>query len=121
MESPIRDIDPEDVLNDMSSEMGFDISTILKELFNSEKDLELKSRIESPLNLARLHTFANIHKSAGDTWTCDLVMSFIDYYLKCTIGFEGLARTEVKEIFQGIYQTLRTKLSLSESLTKPLD
>lgn len=116
-----RDIDPEDVLNDAKEVFGFDVSTILKDLMDAQKNLELKSRIESPLALTRLFLYEKAHRKAGDKESADLVKYFRKYYLRSCIGLNGLARTEIKEIFQGIYQTLKTRLSLSESLTRPLD
>jgi len=79
--------------------------TTLNNLLDSEHNLELKTHILRPLNLAILKLIAKYIKLSGYKEPSDLLINFIKIFLKYMISYKRLSRTEIIKAISNLQQT----------------
>ncbi len=97
-----------EILKDFLSTNEISIQQILNNLLNSDKNLSLKTEIYNPKKLATLLTLAKYLKSKKYIKTHNLIIGFIDTYLKYMVSNKRKSRTEVIRALTPLIQ--RTEL-----------
>ena len=71
------------------------IQEILHVLLEGDNNLELKTHVIKPKQLAALHTLASVLETCEYVKSSGLLYSFIDIYLRYMISFKRLSRGEI--------------------------
>lgn len=106
--------------DDIMQSMGFVSSTpdslekILKALMESD-NIELKTEIPDPLNLAKLLTITEWFEANGYKRSADTLRKFITGYLKYMVSNKREGR---KEIIHALAESLAAKRTVGEKLTE---
>lgn len=107
-------------MSDMFQELvamgeGESLERILIRLLQSE-DIELKTEIQKPLNLARLNLLADWLMIENCPNASKMIKEFIQSYLKYMVSHNREGR---KEIIQAIAEGMKRDKSLTDKLTTP--
>ena len=68
---------------------------ILNDLLNGKKDLDLKTQIDKPKELASLVSLAKFLKKCKYPISSTTIVNFIKKYLRYMVSYERLSRTEI--------------------------
>lgn len=125
-DNTIKEID--DVMEDLTK--GTSESTfhdILNNLMTGGADLDLKTRIESPLDLARLWLLGYMLHHEGKRLDCEdyrfgslIIKVFIKTLNRYSISDKGLGREEIIRALVGLWERLTNQITLQERLTTNL-
>ncbi len=83
------------LLDEMDEDNDISLNQILNNLLSAEQNLELKSHVFRPKELAVLDVLANDLKSKGLPISSKVLKDFINMYLKYMVSFKRLSRKEV--------------------------
>ena len=92
---------------------------ILNNLLDGSKNLELKTHIFKPKQLASLITFANYLKSIELTSSSIFIIDFVKDYLTKMVSYKRLSRTEIIKAVSSFYEGQKNSNSL-QKLTTPI-
>lgn len=84
-----------DILRNFTPTNDITIQQILNNLLNSDKNLFLKTEINTPQKLATLFTLAKYLKSKKYIKTYKIIVGFIDIYLTYMVSNKRKSRIEV--------------------------
>ena len=93
------------------------LQDILISLLEGDKDLDLKTHILSPLNLARLKMISFFLKLQDYPDSSNLISEFIKTLNRYMVSFDRLSRTEIIKAVSSLLDKERVSLSISEKLT----
>lgn len=85
----------ENPLKSLSKDNTISIEKILNNLINNTDNLELKTEIHKPKELASLVSYANYLKENDFEIPYNTIMDFIEAYLKYMVSFNRMSRTEI--------------------------
>ena len=85
----------EEVLNELMEVQDSSFKEILTNLLDGEQNLDLKTHIHKPKELASLNVIAMLLETMGYNKSSNLVMQFIEIYLRYMVSFKRLSRTEI--------------------------
>lgn len=94
------------------------LQKILNNLLDGSKDLDLKTHIFKPRQLAGLIALANYLKTIKLTNTSKLIIDFVDDFLRKMVSYKRLSRIEIVKAISAFYE--KENLSNSQKLTTPL-
>lgn len=120
MSVPIDDITPEDVMEDFQGKTSISLQEILSNLIDGEENLDLKTDIENPLNLARLYLYSVILEKYEMKKSSELIETFINKFLRYRVSNKRKSREEIIKAISGMLDRMQTRISLSERLTTNL-
>lgn len=80
------------------------------------KNIEMKTEIAMPLNLARLNTLADAFINTNKPKTGKLLKDFIQSYLMYMVSHDRKSR---EEIIHAIAESMKKEKSLTDKLTTP--
>lgn len=95
------------------------LQKILNNLLDAEKNLELKSHIFKPKQLASLLILSNYLKTIKLPKSSLLIKDFINIFLKYMVSFKRLSRIEIIKAISSINE--KESLSTKEKLTTNLN
>ena len=96
------------------------LQKILNNLLDATDNLELKTHIFKPKQLASLMIISDYLKSKELTKSSKLIDDYVnDYYLRYMVSYKRLSRIEVIKAISSFYE--REALSNSQKLTTPLN
>lgn len=95
------------------------LQKILNNLLDGKDNLELKTHIFKPKQLASLLTLANYLKTLELDKSSKLIIEFIRIYLEYMVSFKRLSRIEVIKAISSFYES--ESLSNKQKLTTPLN
>ena len=85
----------EEALNELMEVQDSSFKEILTDLLDGEQNLDLKTHIHKPKELASLNVVAMLLETMGYNKSSNLVMQFIEIYLRYMVSFKRLSRTEI--------------------------
>jgi hypothetical protein len=92
------------------------IQQILNNLLSDDKNLELKTQIDKPLNLSVFYMFADSLKSFGFDDISNLLKSWISIFLKYMVSDDRQSRKEVIRAISSLNQNDKEGLSFAKKL-----
>lgn len=84
-----------EILKDFIENNEITIQKILNNLLNGDKNLDLKTHIYKPKQLASLFTLAKHLKNQKYNGASKLIMDFIETYLRYMVSFKRESRKEI--------------------------
>lgn len=110
------------VMNDLTPADLDDITLqrILNDLLDAKKNLELKTHIYNPKDLAGLFIEAQHYKSEELEECGDLVESYIEIYLKYMVSKDRESRKEIIRAVSSMFDKETIRMSISDKMTKNL-
>ena len=94
----------EEVLGELMEIQDSSFKEILNNLLDGEENLDLKTHVHKPKELASLNVIAMLLKTMGYNKSSDLVMRFIEIYLRYMVSFKRLSRTEIIRAISNLSQ-----------------
>jgi hypothetical protein len=92
------------------------LKDILKSLLNADSDLELKTQVLVPKDVAGLQVIASILRMYKLNGSAQLLETFIEYYLKLMVSYQRRGRKEIIDAVSGLMERER-QLKFSQRLT----
>lgn len=92
MENPLLHENP---IKELSKDNTISIEKILNNLINNTDNLELKTEIHKPKELASLYSYAKYLKQQKFIIPYKTIINFIKQYLKYMVSFNRMSRTEI--------------------------
>lgn len=96
------------------------LQDILLALLDGEENLDLKTRILNPKDLASLKALALVEKAYEWNKSSNLLLQFIDIFLRYNVSWKGLSRHEIITAVTGLLEREQPNITLSERLTSNL-
>lgn len=93
------------------------LNDILMRMLEGDKDLDLKTHIISPINLARLKLCSDFLKMEKLPKSGELISKFITTLNRYMVSFDRLSRTEIIKAISSLLDKEQVRLSISEKLT----
>lgn len=93
------------------------LNDILMRMLEGDKDLDLKTHIISPINLARLKLYSDFLKMESLPDSSDLISKFITTLNRYMVSFDRMSRTEIIKAISSLLDKEQVRLSISEKLT----
>lgn len=94
----------EEVLNELMEVQDSSFKEILNNLLDGEENLDLKTHVHKPKELASLNVIAMLLETMGYNKSFNLVMEFIKIYLRYMVSFKRLSRTEIIRAISNLSQ-----------------
>ena len=94
----------EEVLGELMEIQDSSFKEILNNLLDGEENLDLKTHVHKPKELASLNVIAMLLETMGYNKSSDLVMRFIEIYLRYMVSFKRLSRTEIIRAISNLSQ-----------------
>lgn len=94
----------EEVLNELMEIQDTSFKEILNNLLDGEQNLDLKTHIHKPKELASLNVISMLLETMGYNKSSNLVMQFIEIYLRYMVSFKRLSRTEIIRAISNLSQ-----------------
>jgi len=103
------------ILDDIIETNDITLQQILNNLLDGSKDLDLKTHIFKPKQLASLIILANYFKVIKLEKSSKLIKDFVDKFLRYMISFKRLSRSEIIKAISNLDNT--EGLSIAKKLT----
>ena len=94
------------------------LQKILNNLLDGSKDLELKTHIIKPKQLASLVSYANYLKTIELVKTSKLIIDFVKDFLRKMVSYKRLSRIEVIRAISSFYE--KEALANSQKINAPI-
>lgn len=94
------------------------LQKILNNLLDGSKDLDLKTHITKPKQLASLISYANYLETIELTKTSKLIIDFVNDFLRKMVSYKRLSRIEVVKAISSFYE--KEALNNNQKLNTPL-
>jgi len=95
----------EKALKELTEVKELSIHEILSNLLDGEQNLDLKTHIFKPKQLASLVVLGNHLDTLGYEESSNMIAGFIQVYLRYMVSFKRLSRTEIIKAVSGVIQT----------------
>ena len=105
----------EEILNDLMEIQDSSFKEILNNLLDGEENLDLKTHIHKPKELASLNVISIMLETMGYNKSSNLVIQFIEIYLRYMVSFKHLSRSEIIRAISNLSQ------DTDESNTLPIN
>lgn len=106
----------EQALNDLQDVKDLSYQEILNNMLDSN-NLELKTHINQPKQLAGLNILAQYLDSIGLDDSADMLFSFIDIFLTYMVSYKRLSRTEIiKALTSNLAQERENQEKIDEGI-----
>lgn len=105
--------------DDFEDDKETSINEILLSLLD-DKDLELKTHIFRPKDLASLKTLARFLRQEDMTESSRLIEDFLEIYLKYMVSYDRLSRKEIITAVRNLLDKETIRMSLGEKFTTNL-
>jgi len=96
------------------------LNEILMRMMEGDDDLDLKTHIISPINLARLKLYSDFLKMEKLPDSGELISNFINTLNRYMVSFDRMSRTEIIKAISSLLDKEQVRLSISEKLTTNL-
>lgn len=90
-----------------SEEDETSLKDILKSLLDADNDLELKTQVIVPKDIAGLQILASVLKMYDLDDSSELLEEFIEYYLKLMVSYQRRGRKEIVDAVSGLMERER--------------
>lgn len=107
-------------LGDLSPVKDISLQDILMDMMDGNKDLELKTQIFNPKDLAGLNILSIVLKMDKLPKSSSILKKFIREYLKYMVSYNRQSRTELINAVAGMLDRDTPKLTFSEKMTTNL-
>ena len=104
-------------VDDLNEITETSLNDILMRMLEGDKDLDLKTHIISPINLARLKFCSDFLKMEKLPESSKLISDFITTLNRYMVSFDRLSRTEIIKAISSLLDKEQVRLTLSEKLT----
>jgi len=104
----------EGVLNELMEIQSSSFKEILNDLLDGDENLDLKTQIFKPKDLASLNVISVLLENMGFNKSSNLVMQFIEVYLRYMVSYKRLSRSEIIKAISNVAQ----EISESDSTSK---
>jgi len=94
----------EEVLNELMEIQDSSFKEILNNLLDGEENLDLKTHIHKPKELASLNVISVMLKTMGYNKSSNLIIEFIKIYLRYMVSFKRLSRSEIIRAISNLSQ-----------------
>jgi len=112
--SELRDI----MEKEMIPTTDISLQKILNNLLDGSKDLDLKTHIIKPKQLASLVSYANYLNTIELTKTSELIIDFVKDFLRKMVSYKRLSRIEVIKAISSFYE--KEALANSQKINTPI-
>jgi len=85
----------EEVLNELMEIQSSSFKEILNDLLDGDENLDLKTHVFKPKDLASLNVISLLLENMGYRKSSNLVIQFIEIYLRYMVSYKRLSRTEI--------------------------
>lgn len=106
--------------DDMEEILEESLQDVLLDLQDSSKNLELKTHILKPKDLASLKILSKYLKSLGLFGSSELIKKFIKIYFEYMVSFNRESRKEIIKAITGMLEREQTKVTIADRLTTNL-
>lgn len=103
----------EEVLNDLMEIQDSSFKEILNNLLDGEQNLDLKTHIHKPKELASLNVISTLLETMGYNKSSNLILQFIEIYLRYMVSFKRLSRSEIIRAISNLTQETDESNSLT--------
>ena len=86
---------PSGILEELKQVKDITAQEILSNLLDGSENLDLKTHINKPKQLAGLNVVCNLLENSEFTKSSDIIRSFIEIYLRYMVSYNRMSRTEV--------------------------
>jgi len=93
------------------------LNDILMRMLEGDDNLDLKTHIISPINLACLKLYSDFLKMESLPDSGELISNFINILNRFMVSFDRLSRTEIIKAISSLLDKEQVRLTLSEKLT----
>ena len=107
-------------LGDLKQIKDVSLQDILMDLLDGDHDLELKTQIFNPKDVAGLNILSTVLKMEGLDKSSKLITVFIKEYLRYMVSYNRQSRTELINAIAGMLDRDTPKLTFSEKMTTNL-
>jgi len=107
-------------LEDLTQIKDVSLQDILVNLLDGEHDLDLKTRISNPKDLAALKVFSNALKGYKKKRSSKRINYFVKKYLRYMVSYKGMSREETIRAIIGLYEQETIKMTIGDRLTTNL-
>lgn len=107
-------------LDDLTQIKDVSLQDILVNLLDGEHDLDLKTRIKNPKNLAILKVIAMAIKEHKWKRGSSVIYFFIESFLRYMVSHLGKSRDETIRAIIGLYEQETIKMTIGDRLTSNL-
>jgi len=104
----------EGVLNELMEIQSSSFKEILNDLLDGDENLDLKTQIFKPKDLASLNVISVLLENMGFNKSSNLIMQFIEVYLRYMVSYKRLSRSEIIKAISNVAQ----EISKSDSTSK---
>jgi len=104
----------EGVLNELMEIQSSSFKEILNDLLDGDENLDLKTQIFKPKDLASLNVISVLLENMGFNKSSNLIMQFIEVYLRYMVSYKRLSRSEIIKAISNVAQ----EISESDSTSK---
>jgi len=105
------------IFSDMIEANDISLQQILNNLLDGTKDLDLKTHIFKPKQLASLNVLSDLLNRLKYIKSSKVIMDFIGIYLRYMISFERLSRKEIIKAISNLVEKDNSNLNkLTENL-----
>jgi len=102
----------EEVLNELMEIQDSSFKEILNNLLDGEENLDLKTHVFKPKELASLNVVSLLLETMGFTKSSNLVLQFIEIYLRYMVSYKRLSRSEIIRAISNLSQNTDESNSL---------
>ena len=106
----------EEVLNELMEIQDSSFKEILNNLLDGEENLDLKTHIHKPKELASLNVIAVMLETMGYNKSSNLILNFIEIYLRYMVSFKRLSRSEIIRAISNLSQDINESNTLSTNV-----
>lgn len=92
------------IFSDMVEANDISLQQILNNLLDGSKDLDLKSHIFKPKQLASLNVLSDLLKRLEFKKSSKVIMDFIGIYLRYMVSFDRLSRKEIVKALSNLVE-----------------
>ena len=104
-------------VDDLNEITETSLNDILMRMLEGDKDLDLKTHIISPINLAKLKMISVLLKIQEYSDSSDIIVEFINTLNRYMVSFDRMSRTEIIKAISSLLDKEQVRLSISEKLT----
>lgn len=108
----------EGIFDDMENVNDISLQQILNNLLDGNKDLDLKSHIFKPKNLASLKILSDVLGNLNLPKSNQIIKDFINIYLRYMVSFDRLSRKEIIKALTSLMEERKSIVKLTENMKK---
>ena len=105
------------IIDELTETKDITLQAILNNLLDGKHDLDLKTHIYKPKQLAVLFIFADYLEKIGLTYSSEVIKSFLDKYERYMVSYNRMGRKEIIKALTHMIEEEQEKLSTTKKLT----